>query len=492
MRKKVISIFVLLCVLSINFVLPQKSFAALFDATGDSFDTAGSGNANPEGVTYYNSFFWIADPADDEVYKYNTDGTFATSFDTAADGLSDPRGITNYNDFIWITDTTDDEVYKFNPDGTYASMSFDTAASGAGFPTAIASYAGFFWIYDSQDDGVYKFGLDGTYSGTFFSTVDNVDFIYFVDSARGITGYDDDLWLTDNVGGVERFQTDGTWVAHYNALSTLNDGTGITTVDDNFWVADLTAAQVYEFEGNAPADVTSPTVQILSPVDGAEDVATNANLVMTFDEAVDVETGNITIKKSSNNAVVETIDVTGGLVTGTGTTTITINPASDLNQGTEYYVQIDATAFDDAASNSYAGIADSTTWNFSTEGSGVSSSSGYRPSSKSIKTSPIVKDTISINTDGCTVTTAYSPKTGAKCPEVPTPTPSAPSCNLHLTLKQGSIGEEVKCLQNKLQITSDGMFGPMTKASVMTFQKLKNLVSDGIVGPKTREFLNSN
>ena len=491
MRKRAISIFVLLCVLSLNFVFLEKSFAALFDATGDSFDTAGSGNANPEGMTYYDSFFWIADPADDEVYKYNTDGTFASSFDTAADGLSDPRGITNYNDFIWITDTTDDEVYKFNPDGTYASESFDTAASGAGFPTAIAPYAGFFWIYDSQDDGVYKFGLDGTYSGTFFSTVDNVDFIYYVDSARGITGYDDDLWLTDNVGGVERFQTDGTWVAHYDALSTLNDGTGITTVDDNFWVADLTAAQVYEFEGSAPADVTSPTVQTLSPVDGAEDVTTYTNLVITFDEAVDVETGNITIKKLSNNNTVETIDVAGGLVTGTGTTIITINPSSDLNQGTEYYVQVDATAFDDAASNSYAGIADSTTWNFSTEGSSVSSS-GSRSSSKSIKTSPIVKDTISTNTDGCTVTTAYSPKTGAKCPEVPTPTPETQSCTLTLTLKQGSTGEEVKCLQSKLQIISDGIFGPRTKESAVTFQKLKNLVSDGVVGPVTRGLLNAN
>jgi peptidoglycan hydrolase-like protein with peptidoglycan-binding domain len=488
-RKISIRFFVLIFILSF-ISTPFLAQAALFDPTGDSFDTAGNGNTNPEGMTYYNNFFWIADPADDEVYKYNTDGTYATSFDTAADGLSDPRGITNYNDFIWITDTTDDEVYKYNPDGTYASESFDTAASGAGFPTAITSYAGFFWIYDSQDDGVYKFNLDGTYSGTFFSTIDNVDFIYFVDSARGITGYDDDLWLTDNVGGIEQFQTDGTWVAHHDALATLSDGTGIVTAGDNFWVADITNAQVFEFEGSTPPDATAPTVQTLSPADGVDDVATDANLVITFDEAVDVESGNIVIKKLSNNNTVETIDVTGGLVTGTGTTTITINPSSDLNQGIEYYVQIDATAFDDAASNSYAGIADSATWNFTTEGS--SSSSGSR-SSKSTKTSPVVKNsTPSTDTDGCTVITAYSPKTGAKCPDVPTPTPSAPSCNLTLTLKQGSAGEEVKCLQNKLQITSDGMFGPMTKASVMTFQTANALTPDGIVGPMTRGVMNGN
>ena len=52
--------------------------------------------------------------------------------------------------------------------------------------------------------------------------------------------------------------------------------------------------------------------------------------MLTFSEAVDVESGNITIKKSSDNSTVESIDVTGSLVTGTGTTTITINPTNNF------------------------------------------------------------------------------------------------------------------------------------------------------------------
>ena len=46
--------------------------------------------------------------------------------------------------------------------------------------------------------------------------------------------------------------------------------------------------------------------------------------------------------------------------------TLTINPGSDLTLGTSYYVQIDATALDDSAGNSYAGIADTTSWSFTT------------------------------------------------------------------------------------------------------------------------------
>ena len=73
---------------------------------------------------------------------------------------------------------------------------------------------------------------------------------------------------------------------------------------------------------------------------------------MNFSEVVDVETGNIVIYKTSDNSVVETIDVTSNLVTGSGTNQITINPTDDLDSLTEYYLKIDPTAFDDPSGNS--------------------------------------------------------------------------------------------------------------------------------------------
>jgi methionine-rich copper-binding protein CopC len=115
------------------------------------------------------------------------------------------------------------------------------------------------------------------------------------------------------------------------------------------------------------ADVTNPTVSTLSPADNATAVALDSNLVITFSEAVDAETGNIVIKKTSDNSTLETIDVTSGNVTGSGTAIITINPTTDFAYETEYYIQIDATAFDDAVGNSYAGISNTTTWSFTTE-----------------------------------------------------------------------------------------------------------------------------
>jgi len=54
-------------------------------------------------------------------------------------------------------------------------------------------------------------------------------------------------------------------------------------------------------------------------------------------------------------------------------------------------------------------------------------------------------------------------------------------------LKVGSKGEGVKALQTLLGVTSDGIFGPKTKESVMKMQKEAGLNADGIVGPKTLE-----
>ena len=114
------------------------------------------------------------------------------------------------------------------------------------------------------------------------------------------------------------------------------------------------------------ADATAPTLSSSTPADNATAVGVSSNIVLNFSEAVDVESGNITIKKTSDNSTVETIDVTSGQVTDTGTTAITINPGSDLSGETEYYVLVDATAFDDAAGNSYVGISSTTALSFIT------------------------------------------------------------------------------------------------------------------------------
>ncbi|MEG5211439.1 DUF4347 domain-containing protein, partial [Microcoleus sp. ARI1-A3] len=112
-------------------------------------------------------------------------------------------------------------------------------------------------------------------------------------------------------------------------------------------------------------DTTPPTASTFTPADNATSVAVAANLVVNLSEAVQKGTGNIVIKKVSDNSVVETINVTAANVTVTGST-VTVNPTADLAPGTDYYVEIAAGAIKDLAGNNYAGTTGATAWNFTT------------------------------------------------------------------------------------------------------------------------------
>lgn len=63
---------------------------------------------------------------------------------------------------------------------------------------------------------------------------------------------------------------------------------------------------------------------------------------------------------------------------------------------------------------------------------------------------------------------------------------SAADCTITKTLKMGSKGDQVKCLQTALGLTADGSFGKKTKTAVMAFQTEKGLTADGVFGPKAR------
>jgi hypothetical protein len=64
------------------------------------------------------------------------------------------------------------------------------------------------------------------------------------------------------------------------------------------------------------------------------------------------------------------------------------------------------------------------------------------------------------------------------------------TCTISTTLKVGSKGADVKCLQSSLGLTADGSFGPKTKAAVVAWQKSNGLTADGVVGAKSRAVFN--
>ena len=94
------------------------------------------------------------------------------------------------------------------------------------------------------------------------------------------------------------------------------------------------------------ADVVNPTLSSSTPADNATAVALDANIVLNFDESVDAESGGfIYLKKTSDDSTVESFNVTGSKVSGSGSSQITVNPTSNFDPNIEYYVLIDAYSF---------------------------------------------------------------------------------------------------------------------------------------------------
>ncbi|MCX6872724.1 MAG: DUF2341 domain-containing protein [Verrucomicrobia bacterium] len=171
--------------------------------------------------------------------------------------------------------------------------------------------------------------------------------------------------------------TDTTQVSISGAVLTINPTANLlpaknyairiagTAIDDTVGnsFAGITNDTTWNFTTQDP-DTTLPVISSLSPADNANEVFIDTNLVVTFSEAITKGTGNITIKNLTD-ATQTTIAVTDTTQVSISGSVMTINPTADLVNGKNYAIQIAATAIDDLAGNSFPGVIDDTTWNFS-------------------------------------------------------------------------------------------------------------------------------
>jgi Ca2+-binding RTX toxin-like protein/methionine-rich copper-binding protein CopC len=131
--------------------------------------------------------------------------------------------------------------------------------------------------------------------------------------------------------------------------------------------AGISTATAFNFTtGNAPADGTAPTLQSTTPADDAINVLPSTNIVLNFDESVKAGSGNIEIRKVSGDTLVKSISVTDGTQVNFSGSQVTINPTTNLDPDTAYYVKLPSGVILDLANNPFAGITSSTQLNFTT------------------------------------------------------------------------------------------------------------------------------
>ena len=142
-----------------------------------------------------------------------------------------------------------------------------------------------------------------------------------------------------------------------NAIYTATITTQVTDQNGNSFANDY----VWSFTAGSSSDSISPTVQVVSPVDGSTNVATDISLGINFNEALDPSTVSTTtlILKQGATLIPATVTYYG--------TTATIDPSSNLATNTTYNVTI-TTQVTDLAGNP---LANNFTWTFTTAASVV-------------------------------------------------------------------------------------------------------------------------
>lgn len=112
------------------------------------------------------------------------------------------------------------------------------------------------------------------------------------------------------------------------------------------------------------SDLIAPTLVSTTPLKNSLDVSISTNITLSFNEGIKAGNGKFIIKKVSDNSIVEEILANSTNVTYSFNK-IVINPTSNLEYSTAYYLAVENDAISDNYGNTYSGISDSN-FNFTT------------------------------------------------------------------------------------------------------------------------------
>ncbi|HEX4264574.1 MAG TPA: FG-GAP-like repeat-containing protein [Verrucomicrobiae bacterium] len=322
-----------------------------------------------------------------------TDTGSATSMRLPAMGDIDHDGKTDVavalGDFY--TESTTFHYYKNNGNGTF------TEFHPSGLPTSTSSQFGQIRFkdvdFDGDDDAFVISGETGiiTYyrnngNGTFtqttppFSNIPSGLSYPLIDFADidGDGDYDMvvGVWGNGSQVGLKYYRNDnGAFVAVDPATAfpgsnfSLSPGQWLLPclVDiDGDGDVDLFVGDYQASNGAVPIHYlmnNAPSVVSLTPADNSTNVLLNQTFNINFNSTVAVGTGNVLVKKTSDNSTVATIPV-GNLTINGAQASFTV---AGLANGTDYYITWAATAFKRSSDNAQiTGVNDTSYWSFTT------------------------------------------------------------------------------------------------------------------------------
>ncbi len=215
-------------------------------------------------------------------------------------------------------------------------------------------------------------------AGSGFVAVDSSLSLTFDEPIQAGTGNitifdaDDNLIEAFDVSSAASFDTNSVTITPSAPLAVgtsfyvLVDNGAITDASSNAF-AGISSVTEWTFE-TVSASTPGPDINGFSPAPGAIDVSTTPTLRIQFDEEIFKLSGNLVIKRSSDNSVVQTYPIADSavLIDPSDSSALLINVGTPLDNETSYYVEVDAGYVEDFDFNGSAAISGSSTWTFTT------------------------------------------------------------------------------------------------------------------------------
>ncbi len=305
-----------------EFTGPGFGLAQVADFNGDGYvDIIAGTSASGGGIIYMqnNGSGSFSTPATNPFAAFTASTPTGFTLNAPATTVADYDGDGDMDIWNRVANTGSD-IYLRNDNGTYSSQTPPYEFTGPGFGLAqVADFNGDGYvdiavgITSSGGGGIIYMQNNG--SGSFSTPASNPFAAFTASTPAGFT-------LNFPATTVADYDGDGDLDIWNRAASTGND-------------------LYLSGSGEAPELISSV------PVNNAVNFSINGNIVLNFSENVATGGGNIYIRRLSDNVAVQTIAANSAAVTGSGTATLTINPPSDLNPNTTYYITFDQDAIAD-------------------------------------------------------------------------------------------------------------------------------------------------
>jgi len=283
------------------------------DAEGDYVGTWNLDdlNVNPHGITTNNTYIWVVDTTDDEVYIYDMDGTYTENhFDTNSDGADYPRAITNNGTHLFILEPVDMEVYQYTMGGTFMKKTgYNTSVTTSGMGLGV--YDDYFYI--GNGTYIFKFNNDFTDVSKFILNTSQTTQRDFVTDGTY-------FWVNDNNNRVFKYDMNGNYLSAWLYETGDEENYGITQNGTYFWDTGWNAeVHIYKMGGLDETPPTYSNVNHNTTIAGA-----NVNFSITYDDDTALHPNGQWIFSTNNTGVWVNSSTTNFTTTSQIITNITI------------------------------------------------------------------------------------------------------------------------------------------------------------------------